>query len=257
MIRYLAYCKGDILLTKEENIPFGPDPPVSLKPWQTVTTITSTEGDECRIIHLDAPVTDREDLQMTGLRKSFQLLSKQDYALAGKGHELVYWDQSSRYCGVCGAPLNWQTAISKQCPECGKEWWPSLAIATIVRVEREDSILMVHSRNFRGNYYGLVAGFVETGETLEECVRREVWEETHLNICDIHYFGSQPWPYPCGLMVGFTAQYESGEIRLQQEELGGGGWFRRDKMPEIPAQGSIARELIEDWIRSGTDFVSE
>ena len=82
----------------------------------------------------------------------------------------------------------------------------------------------------------------------EECVAREVWEETHIRIKDIRYYGSQPWPYPCGLMVGFTAQYESGTLLLQKEELGGGGWFTLNNLPELPAQGSIAREMIDDWI---------
>ena len=248
MIRYFAFCQGDILLTDEGDIPFGINPPIPLKPWQTITTITSAGGDECRVVRLDAPVSGVEGLQMTALRQAFLILSPQDYQLAGKCQELLYWDQTSRYCGVCGSPLNWQTSISKQCPDCGKEWWPSLAIATIVRVERGDEILMVHSRNFRGRFYGLVAGFVETGETLEECVQREVWEETHLRSRNLRYFGSQPWPYPCGLMVGFTADYESGELKLQKEELAGGGWFTRENMPQPPAPGSIARQLIDDWL---------
>jgi len=109
---------------------------------------------------------------------------------------------------------------------------------------------MVHAHNFRGHFYGLVAGFVETGETLEECVQREVWEETHLSVKNIRYFASQPWPYPAGLMVGFTAEYESGELQLQREELGGGGWFTRNNLPEMPNRSSLARWLIDDWLNS-------
>lgn len=244
---YYIFCQGDILLTAEGNVPFGDLPPVDVKPWQEVTTL-QRGGEQCRIVRLDSPVVGRNDLQMVPLRKSAQFLSPEDYQFAGKCAELLYWDQNTRYCGVCGSPLKWQTEISKQCPECGKEWWPSLAIATIVRVERGDEILMVHARSFRGNFYGLVAGFVETGETLEDCVRREVWEETHIRIRNLRYFGSQPWPYPCGLMVAFTAEYESGELQLQKEELGGGGWFTRQNHPELPAPGSIAREMIDDWL---------
>ncbi len=246
-MQYYIFCQGDILLTNEGNVPFGDTPPVDIKPWQEVTTLRS-DNEPCLVARLDSPVIGRNDLQMLPLRKSAQILSPEDYRFAGKCAELIYWDQNTRYCGVCGSPLKWQTEISKQCPECRKEWWPSLAIATIVRVERGDEILMVHARSFRGNFYGLVAGFVETGETLEDCVRREVWEETHIRIRNLRYFGSQPWPYPCGLMVAFTAQYESGELQLQKEELGGGGWFTRQNHPELPAHGSIAREMIDDWL---------
>ena len=115
------------------------------------------------------------------------------------------------------------------------------------KVRDEEEVLLVHAHNFRAGYFGLVAGFVETGETLEDCVRREVWEETHLRIKNIRYFASQPWPYPAGLMVGFTAEYESGELQLQREELSNGGWFRKDNLPEIPNRSSLARWLIDDW----------
>lgn len=244
---YYIFCQGDILLTSEGNIPFGSTPPIDIKPWQLVTTLCNGNN-TCKIIRLDTPVSGNSHFKMVPLRKSAEILSPQTYQFAGKCAELIYWDRNTKYCGVCGSPLKWQTPISKQCPECQKEWWPTLAIATIVRVERGDEILMVHANSFRGNFYGLVAGFVETGETLEECVAREVWEETHIRIKDIRYYGSQPWPYPCGLMVGFTAQYESGTLLLQKEELGGGGWFTFNNLPELPAQGSIAREMIDDWI---------
>jgi NAD+ diphosphatase len=117
-----------------------------------------------------------------------------------------------------------------------------------VLVRRGDEVLLVRARNFRGKHYGLVAGFLEPGETLEECVAREVMEETGLRIRNIQYFGNQPWPYPCGLMVGFTAEYESGDIALQAEELTTAAFFRRDNLPELPRKLSIARRLIEAWI---------
>ena len=247
---YFAFCQGDILLTSEGCIPEG-EPPVEFQPWENVTTIHNTQY-HCHVYRLDRPVIGRADLQMMGLRKTFDVLSPEMYQLAGKCAELVYWDQNSKYCGCCGAPMKWHTEISKHCTECGKEPWPQLQTAIIVRVTRNggDEVLLVHAHNFRGHFYGLVAGFVETGETLEECVKREVWEETHLHIKNIRYFASQPWPYPAGLMVGFTAEYESGELKLQREELGGGGWFARDKLPEIPNRSSLARWLIDDWIKT-------
>ena len=144
--------------------------------------------------------------------------------------------------------MKMHTDISKRCEECGKEVWPSLATAIIVLVHRGDEVLLVHARNFRGNFFGLVAGFVETGESLEEAVHREVMEETGLEITNLRYFGSQPWPYPSGLMVGFHADYGSGEIKLQKEELAAGQWFTKDNLPEIPEKLSIARRIIDDWL---------
>lgn len=252
MTRYLAYCKGDILLTTEGNIPLTLESLTTLQPWNFVTTLHIGD-DEVKIIRLEKPVTEVDGLQMVGLRKTYTILNEEDYQLAGKGAELLYWDQATRYCGCCGSPTRWMTDISKRCPECGKEWWPSVSTAIIVRITRETpagpSILLVHAKNFRRPFHGLVAGFLETGESLEQCVEREVREETGLQIKNLRYFASQPWPYPFGLMVGFTAEYDGGELRLQKEELSEGGWFTRDNLPPIPDKASIARQLIDDWLQ--------
>ena len=256
-------CAGDILLRREGStlsLPVGDEPPVELQPWNKVTTLQfpSLTGGAAsmNVVRLDRPVANNEGLEMMNLRASFDVLSTEEYNLAGKAQELIYWDQNTKYCGCCGAPMKFETEISKRCTECGKELWPQLATAVIVRITRQsnlngkpaEEVLLVHANNFRRPYYGLVAGFVETGETLEDAVRREVREETSLEIRDIRYFGSQPWPYPCGLMVGFTADYASGEISLQRSELSNGGWFTRDNMPAIPGKASIARRLIDDWL---------
>ncbi|MCR5180499.1 MAG: NAD(+) diphosphatase [Bacteroidaceae bacterium] len=250
MTIWVCLCAGDILLRREGStlsLPINDEPPVALQPWNRVTTL-NMDGGEVGVVRLDRPVVDVAGLEMMPLRASFDVLSAEHYALAGKGAELIYWDQNTKYCGCCGAPMKLHTEISKRCTNCGKEVWPQLATAVIVRVTRGDEVLLVHANNFRRPYYGLVAGFVETGETLEEAVCREVREETGLEIKDIHYFGSQPWPYPCGLMVGFIATYAGGDIHLQREELSSGGWYRRDHMPAIPGHSSIARRLIDDWL---------
>lgn len=188
-----------------------------------------------------------ENDEMVGLRASFHILTEEDYLQAGKCRELLYWTTETRYCGKCGGRMERDTLISRRCTQCGHTIWPQLATAVIVLIHRGDEVLLVKARNFRRDYYGLVAGFVETGETLEEAVRREVMEETGLTIDNIRYFGSQPWPYPCGLMVGFEADYVSGTIHLQLEELKKAGWFTKDNMPDIPGKMSIARRLIDSW----------
>ena len=250
---WFIFCKGNLMLEKLPNgsfsIPEGNQPPIATKDWTHVLNVSPMDnGDEVKTFLIDEPVTNNPRYEMCGLRKSFYLLPTDLYLKAGKCHELIYWDQNTKYCGVCGFPMKMHTDISKRCPNCGKEVWPTVATAIIVLIHRGDEVLLVHARNFKGNFYGLVAGFVETGETLEEAVHREVMEETGLTITNLRYFGSQPWPYPSGLMVGFTADYVSGDIHLQREELSRGAWFTKDNLPEIPEKLSIARQILDDWL---------
>lgn len=253
---WFVFCKTDVMLEKNEDgtytIPLSEECPITLKEWQTPHRITPMDdGTEVRTVSIDAPITNQERYEMCGLRPSFYKLSKQLYLKAGKCQEILYWDKSTQFCGVCGAPMKLHTDISKRCTNCGKEVWPQLATAIIVLIHRGDDVLLVHARNFKGDFYGLVAGFVETGETLEEAVRREVMEETGLTITNLRYFGSQPWPYPCGLMVGFNADYVSGEVHLQRSELSKGAWFNKNNLPTIPEKLSIARKLLDNWLNEG------
>ena len=256
-----------ILLEKKADgtfaVPFCETPPFGLQPTAEPLVVDvppavhlpSGVGKGKTFLATTMPAADVACEAMT-LRQSFHHLPHPFYLVAGKCSELIYWDRHSRFCSICGAPMQWHTDISKRCPQCGNEIWPQLATAIIVLIRRKspdgdpskESVLLVHANNFRSNYYGLVAGFVETGETLEEAVRREVMEEVGLRIDNIRYFASQPWPYPCGLMVGFTADYVSGDIRLQRSELGDGGWYTRATLPAIPDKLSIARRLIDYWV---------
>ena len=253
---WFVFCKTDVMLEKNGDgtytIPLSVECPITLKEWQTPHRITPMDdGTEVRTVSIDAPITNQERYEMCGLRPSFYKLSKELYLKAGKCQEILYWDKNTQFCGVCGAPMKLHTDISKRCTNCGKEVWPQLATAIIVLIHRGDDVLLVHARNFKGDFYGLVAGFVETGETLEEAVRREVMEETGLTITNLRYFGSQPWPYPCGLMVGFNADYVSGEVHLQRSELSKGAWFNKNNLPTIPEKLSIARKLLDNWLNEG------
>ena len=247
---YFVFCKDDLLLQPladgSYTIPLQEEPPTEVKPWTHLMTITPMDdGTPVVAYRIDSP---SEVLSPFPLRQSYYKLPRPLYLKAGKCQELLYWDQNTKFCGVCGAPMRMDTDISKKCTECGKEVWPQLATAVIVLIHRGDEVLLVRAKNFRTDFYGLVAGFVETGETLEEAVAREALEETGVTITNIRYFASQPWPYPCGLMVGFNTDYVSGEIHLQQSEIAKGGWFRRDNLPTIPEKLSIARMLLDDWL---------
>lgn len=258
---YFIFSKSDLLLEKQADgtytIPIAADVPVKTRSWTHIMDITPMDdGTPVKTFYIDNPQNieivnprlARHGYAFIGLRESFYHLSEALYLKAGKCRQLLYWDKNSQFCSVCGAPMRMHTDISKQCTRCGKEAWPQLATAVIVLVHRGDEVLLVHARNFKSDFYGLVAGFVETGETLEQAVAREVMEETGITISNITYFGSQPWPYPCGLMVGYTAEYVSGDIHLQKKELSKGNWFRYDNMPRIPQKLSIARRLIDAWL---------
>lgn len=250
---YFVFCKDDLMLQRQTDgsytIPLQEEPPTEIRPWTTILNITPLDDIEVKAYSIDTPITDHPAYEMCPLRQSYYKLSQPLYLKAGKCAELLYWDRNTKFCGICGGHMHFHTNISKRCEMCGKEVWPQLATAVIVLIRRgKDEILLARARNFRSDFFGLIAGFVETGETLEEAVKREAMEETGIRIKNIRYFDSQPWPYPSGLMVGFTADYESGEIHVQREELQKAGWFHRTNLPKLPEKLSIARRLIDHWL---------
>ena len=248
---WFIFYKDKLLLAKQGEkfaVPAGEEAPVGLSKSSSVMEVgTMDDGTPIKTFALSAPVINDTAFEWIDLRKSFHLLPREHYLKAGKCRELIYWDSNTQYCGTCGTPLRMQTPISKRCPQCGREIWPALSPAIIVLVHKGNEALLVHAHNFKGDYYGLVAGFVETGETLEEAVHREVAEETGITITNLRYFGSQPWPYPNGLMVGFEADYVAGNIHLQKEELSHGAWFSKENLPAVPDKLSIARKMIDHW----------
>ena len=258
MSYWFVFHKDNLLLTRNNDgsysVPCQDEVPMKIdKETNVMDVAESIDGIGVKTLCIDYPVADTYSTEMCNLRKSYYKLSPQFYKIAGKCHELVYWDKNTRYCGVCGSEMQMDTLISKRCPKCGKTVWPQLATAIIVLINKGDELLLVHARNFKTDFYGCIAGFVETGESLEEAVIREGMEETHIRIKNLKYFKSQPWPYPCGLMVGFFAEYESGELVLQESELSKGGWFNKNNLPTIPEKLSLARMLIDCWLEEHGD----
>ena len=245
---WFLFFKDKILLKKEKDnrytIPVGSMPPIPIK---NSFKVLFDQNIQAQAAYLDKAYPEDEQYIQIGLRASWDYLPLKWYKRAGKAHQLVHWDRNSRFCPACGTPMNWHTTISKFCTKCQKETYPIITPAIIVLIRKGNEVLLVHARNFKGNFHGLVAGFLEGGETLEQCVLREVMEETGLSINHLSYFGSQPWPYPSGIMVGFFADYVSGEIKLQDDELSTGSFFTKDSLPELPSELSIARRMIEWW----------
>lgn len=254
MAYWFIFNKGNILLQRCTNnnytIPNCEEPPIDISSDTPILNITPmSDGTQVKAIATDY-LPEKEPFEQCGLRQSFYKLPLPLYLKAGKCNELLYWYRHTQYCEVCGTKMEMSSDISKRCPKCGSTSWPQLATAIIVLINRGDDLLLVHARNFKTDFYGCIAGFVETGESLEEAVKREVMEETQLTIKNLRYFKSQPWPYPCGLMVGFFAEYESGELKLQDSELSKGGWFNKNSLPTIPEKLSLARMLIDEWLET-------
>ena len=245
---WFLFYQDQLLLQRVDEhweIPRGSEPPVAV---DRVLEVTGTDEVPGRTAALQEPVLPGEAFKYVGLRASWDLLPLESYLRAGRASQLLYWDAHSQFCPACGTRTVQTTPICKQCPACHYELYPTIATAIIVLIRKGHEVLLVRARNFRGTFHGLVAGFLEVGETLEECVVREVREETGLTIRNIRYFDNQPWPYPSGLMVGFVADYVSGEVHVQEEELTTAAFFRRDALPEIPRKLSMARRLIDWWI---------
>lgn len=160
---------------------------------------------------------------------------------------LAEWLDATRFCNRCGTPLQPSSEFTAlQCPHCGNLVFPRIEPCIITLVRRGEEMLLARHAQRNQNIYACIAGFMEAGETAEQTVAREVFEETGIKVKNIRYFGSQSWPYPSQLMLAFTAEYESGELKLQEEEIADAGWFTPENSPATPPPGSIAYRLIHE-----------
>jgi len=187
------------------------------------------------------------------LRQLFGGLPDEDFAVAGRALGLVAWDNDHRFCGRCGAPTERSPAERvRACTRCGFHSYPRLSPAIIALVEKDRKALLARNAHANMPFFSVLAGFVEVGETLEQAVAREIREEAGIEIADVRYFGSQPWPFTNSLMVGFTARWASGDIVEDRSEIRDAGWFGPNELPPVPPKLSIARELIDDFVRRHT-----
>jgi len=166
-------------------------------------------------------------------------------SLASRAHGLLKWRSKMRYCPTCGAVLRDDPSFTaKKCVNCCKQFFPRIEPAVIILVSKDDDILLARHVQRNTDIYSCIAGFVEIGESLEQCVAREIKEETSIEVKNIKYVGSQSWTFPDQIMLAFTADYDSGEIVVQEEEISEAKWFRRDALPSTPKPGSVAYNLI-------------
>jgi NAD+ diphosphatase len=187
--------------------------------------------------------------QWLGLRSQLEILSTNEFQLAGRALQIAQWFYDHRYCGRCGQATE-QDALdrAKVCTPCELRFYPRISPCMIVLVTRGDELLLAHHQRATRVMYSTLAGFVEAGESVEECVRREIMEEVGVSVGKLEYFRSQPWPFPNQLMLGFFAEYAAGDIEIDPTEIVDAKWFRFDQLPQTPAPASVAGQLIAHHI---------
>jgi NAD+ diphosphatase len=192
---------------------------------------------------------DKSDFQIVGLRSLFAVFDEATFAIAGRAMHVVDWATTSQFCGRCGTrTIAHEKERCMTCRKCGLAQYPRISPAIIVLVRRGDQALLARNAKFPGAFFSTLAGFSEIGESLEETLLREVREEVGVTVKDIRYVGSQPWPFPHSLMLGFTAAWDHGDIEVDGEEIAEAKWFDAHDLPEIPPKISIARKLIDAWV---------
>lgn len=227
----------------EPRVPVGPVP-------RSALYLGELAGTPCFAQLLGDGESAPEGTDPIALRQLFGALPDDDFAIAGRALGITAWDRDHRFCGRCGTSTE-RSAIERvrTCTRCGHGSYPRLSPAIIALIERDGRALLARNARFPLPFFSTLAGFVEVGESLEAAVAREIHEEAGIAITDIRYFGSQPWPFTGSLMIGFTARWAGGDIVAAPSEIADADWFSPDALPRIPPKLSIARELIDDFVR--------
>jgi NAD+ diphosphatase len=213
--------------------------------------IGELDGSPCYEAECSPDAEAPEGMRFEGLRSLFAHLDDPLFRLAGRALQIMDWNRTHQFCSQCGGLTeDKDDETAKICTSCGFMSFPLASAAIIVAVTKDERILLARASRFPENMYSVLAGFVEPGESLEECVRREVREEVGVEVTNVRYFGSQSWPFPNSLMIAFTADYAGGEIKVDGKEIVDAGWFTADHLPQIPGKISIARKLIDRFVET-------
>lgn len=250
------YSAGHILVRKSEQIqpPCYKDCETLIQDVEHLWYLGKWKAAACYAYALDQEAMmqiDINQLEWIGFRDSRWNNTIECYQIAVKTQHLLNWDRSTKYCGCCGNLYQRKAdERAKKCPNCGNLQFPRISPAIIVGIKKDDQILMAHNSNFREGLYSVIAGFVEQGETLEDAVKREVYEEVGIKVKNIRYYHSRPWNSIDSLMIGFIAEYESGEIKVDGKEIVDAKWCDKAHMPEIlPDKISTAWNIINEIMK--------
>lgn len=215
-------------------------------------------GRACRAYDLPPGFEPPPGFAVLGLRALYDRIPPELFRVAGTALQKVEWLRTHGFCSRCGhATERHAQHQAMVCPSCGHLHFPRLSPAIIVLVERGEEMLLARSPGFPEGVFSTLAGFVEPGESLEEAVHREILEEVGVEVTDLRYFGSQPWPFPHSLMIGFTARWAAGEIRVDGEEIVEAGWFTAERLPpRLPTHFSIARRLVDDFLERSSGAIA-
>jgi NAD+ diphosphatase len=235
----------------------GPAPSLFLPEAQIKTVMVLREqylghldSRACYAVEVSQDLAASGSLYYPNVRDLYGILPDNELALASLAVRIIDFDRTTTFCGQCGAETRMsRIERAKICDRCGLITYPRTSPAIIVLVRNKDTILLARSPRFPPDLFSVIAGFVEPGETLEEAVHREVKEEVGIRVSNISYVGSEPWPFPHSLMLGFIADYAGGAITIDNKEIIAADWFDREHLPTLPSPMSISRALIEYWIR--------
>lgn len=219
---------------------------------ENVQCMGACEGYNCFCGEVKVEKGDLGNYGFIDLKTLASTFREEKFSTAAKGLLLLNWIKSNKYCGICGNKMKQKDSEDERamiCTNCNYATWPRTSPAIIVAVTKGDKLLLAHNRGFSKGVYSVIAGFVEYGETFEECVMREVYEETGIKVKNIKYFDNQPWPFPNSMMIGFTAEYLEGEIQEDKDEIVHADWFSKDEIEKVTKKSkSIGYELIE-WFK--------
>ena len=243
----LVFVDGKLLLPVDEEAAFLPQP---VQRWQQDAEqrhyLGRLDGLDCWALRLaQAP----EGWRLVPLRAAMMAFSAPLAGLASRAAQVLDWDRTHRFCGACGTPTEHQAGErARRCPACGHTAYPRINPAMMALVWRPGEVLLARAPHYTNQMYSALAGFVEAGESIEDCVCREVAEEVGVQVDDLRYYGSQSWPFPNSLMIAFTARWTGGHIVPQPGEIEDAQWFALDQLPNIPPRFSISGHLIRDTV---------